>query len=270
MASFIRKYSYYLASIPRLLTGIREWPLVLGVFLGLAPEGEKTFRLRASGITLMVRGPMDLWSVKEAFLDRFYERYGTSVQDGWMVVDIGAGIGEFTLEVACKCPHCRIYAFEPFAESLALLQKNLRLNGMTNVQAFPEAIGERTGSLLLDLSGGEPLQLRSLQAEGGHPAQDARLVPSLSLADALDRSGIRQVDLLKVDCEGAEYPIFFNASAETLSRIRRIVMEYHDLANGPTHRDLVRFFDGRGYRVRTIGNPVHDHLGYLYAWREAE
>jgi FkbM family methyltransferase len=33
------------------------------------------------------------------------------------------------------------------------------------------------------------------------------------------------IDLLKLDCEGAEYAILMGASAESLARVQRIVME---------------------------------------------
>jgi hypothetical protein len=180
MPNPIRKYTYYLRSIFTLLTGIREWALVVRVFLGAVPPGEKIIQLRRSGLRLKVRGPMDLWSVMVALLDRFYQLYGTEIGDGWTVVDIGAGIGEFTLVAACDHPQNRVVAFEPFAESFALLEQNLDLNGAGNVTTYPEAVGAQTGSLLLDLSGGEPLQLQSIQGAGELASQDVRLVSSLS------------------------------------------------------------------------------------------
>jgi len=39
---------------------------------------------------LGVRGPMDIWIAKETYLDRFYERYGTPIGDGWAIIDVGA------------------------------------------------------------------------------------------------------------------------------------------------------------------------------------
>lgn len=42
-------------------------------------------------------GATDVWSAKETWLDRFYERCGFPIAPGWTDVDIGAGIGEFIL-----------------------------------------------------------------------------------------------------------------------------------------------------------------------------
>ncbi|HLE52515.1 MAG TPA: FkbM family methyltransferase, partial [Anaerolineales bacterium] len=108
---------------------------------------------------------MDVWSVKETFLDRFYEKYGTELGDGWKIVDIGAGIGEFTLFALLGHPQNIVYAFEPYPRSFDLLSSNLAANGIANAQIFSEAIGAETGTLALDLSSGEPLQIQSLSLD---------------------------------------------------------------------------------------------------------
>ena len=93
-------------------------------------------------------------------------------------------------------------------------------------------------------------------------------MPSVSLAEVFSRLGLDQVDLMKMDCEGAEYPVLFNASDEVLGRIQRMVMEYHDNVTEFTHVDLERFLSIHGFQVQSFVNPVHDYLGYLYAWRK--
>lgn len=66
-----KKYTYYLLSIGRLLTGIKPWSRVFRIFLKLPATARFLKELRESGIKLKVRGVMDIWSVKETFLDRF-------------------------------------------------------------------------------------------------------------------------------------------------------------------------------------------------------
>lgn len=267
MASPLRKYSYYLFSIGELLTGIREWPLVMRIFLGLAPAGTHVIHLRQGNICFRVRRAMDVWSVKETFLDRFYEKYGAPIGSGWKIIDVGAGIGEFTLLAALRHLDNMVYAWEPFPQSFALLQENLKLNEATNVRAFAEAVGGETGVLALDLSSGEPLQVQSMAIESEGASQEVLSVPSISLADLFDRLSLDRCDLLKLDCEGAEYGILFNTPESVLSRIERIVMEYHDNASAYTHVDLFQYLREKGYQVKTFPNQVHGYLGYLYAWR---
>jgi len=286
----VNKYIYYLSSIYNLLTGIKNWPLVVRVFLKVAPPSPYRIELRKSGLTLKARGIMDIWSIKETFLDRFYERFGTPIEDGWTVVDIGGGIGDFTLFAAAAAPHGKVFAFEPFPQSFTFLQENLGANHTSNVQAFPEAIWSQAGALKIDSTLGEPGQFisRSTDDAGGPPTLrgaptlrgGATLlkaptaggaltkVPSISLADAFARLEIVRCDLLKIDCEGAEYPILFNTADEVLRCVRRIVMEYHDRVTSYTHRDMQEFLATKGYAVRVVQNYVHSDLGYLYAWRE--
>jgi FkbM family methyltransferase len=243
---------------------VANWPLIVRLFLKRPMAGAPIVRLRRSGVQLHVRGAMDVWIVKETFLDRFYERYGVPVADGWTVVDVGAGIGDFAILAARGHPNTRVFAFEPFPESFALLQENLRLNGVANVQALPEAIGGQTGTLGLDLSSGEPLQFST---ESAAERGEALSVPCLSLADAFQKLGLTRCDLLKLDCEGAEYEILFRTPDPVLAQIEHIVMEYHEGVTRYGSRDLVEYLTGKGFGVQTHGNPVYGRLGYLHAFR---
>ncbi|HPH94894.1 MAG TPA: FkbM family methyltransferase [Anaerolineaceae bacterium] len=261
------KYTYYLQSGFTLLKGASNWLDAGLVLAGLSKPQGMILQLR-NGLSFSVRGQMDIWSVKEAILDKFYEVYGAPVGDGWTIVDIGAGIGEYTLFAAHNHASNRVLAFEPFAESNKLLQENLKMNRITNVEVFPTAVWNQSGELLLDLSGGEPLQLQSAAAElVAADSSKYRRVTSITLADLLLENHIDQVDMIKLDCEGAEYPILFGADDATLGKIRRIVMEYHHNVSRYTYKDMQAFLERKGFKVRVTPNEVHDYLGYLYAWR---
>ncbi len=260
------KYSYYVISIPRLLWGVQPWGRVLALFLGRAGAGPHEVRLRQNGLTFAVRSAMDVWSIKETFIDRFYERFGAVIRRSWRIVDIGGGLGDFSLFAATQQTGVQVYAFEPTPESFALLQRNVAANNIRNVEAFPLAVWSHSGKIAIDTRGGEAVQFTSQEAgSGAQPGQV--MVESLTLDEALNRCGIQRCNLLKMDCEGAEYPILFNAAPATLARIDRIVMEYHDNAGPHTHADLAELLAEQGFLVQARPNPVHDYLGYLYAFR---
>ena len=263
----LRKYSYYLLSILELLLGFDNPILLTRIFLNLTPPGIQTFRLRRRGLQFRVRGAMDVWSIKETFLDRFYEKYGFTIQPHWKIIDIGAGLGDYTLYAAVTQLTSQVFSFEPYPESFGLMQENLRLNAITNVQAFDQAIGAASGELILDLSSGEPLQFQSQLMQAAH-VEKSLSVSSLSLVDALAKLGLGSCDLLKLDCEGAEYAILFGAPQPVLEHIQRIVMEYHDDLNQYNHADLTRFLKECGFEFETFANPVHADLGYLRAIRK--
>jgi len=263
----LRKYSYYLLSIFELLFGFDNPVLLAKIYLNLTDPGIQTVRLRRRGLQFRVRGAMDVWSIKETFLDRFYEKNGFRIQPNWKIIDIGAGIGDYSLYAAIKQPNSQVFSFEPYSESFVLMQENVQLNSITNVQAFDAAIGAESGELVLDLSGGEPLQFQS-HLQKAVNVKKSLLVNSLSLADALAKLGLESCDLLKLDCEGAEYSILFGTPQPVLEHIRRIVMEYHDNLLPYHHGDLTRFLNERGFQVETFQNPVHSHFGYLRAIRK--
>jgi FkbM family methyltransferase len=262
----LQKYFYYLGSIPRLLLGIKPWTRVAAVYLGAAGPGPHRIELRGSGACFQTRGAMDIWAIKETWLDRFYERYGAAVQPGWTVVDIGGGLGDYSLFAALQQPTCQVYTFEPTPDSFRLLQENIAMCGSRNVRAEPVAIWSKAGEIAIDTSPGEAVQFISRETNGLTAPGQVR-VASITLAQALERCGIERCDLLKMDCEGAEYPILFATPPETLQKVQRIVMEYHDNAGPYTHADLERFLSQLGYRVRSYPNAVHAYLGYLYAER---
>lgn len=239
----------------------------IAIFTGRAGNGEKTMRLRGTDLRFVVRGAMDVWCLKETLLDRVYERLGFAIEPDWTVLDIGAGIGDFTILAARSAPRGHVYAFEPFPESFALLRQNVDRNLVSNTQLFPTAVTGRPRTLTLDTSRGEPLMVASVDASASD-AGDGPGVASTTLAEVVDQHGIERIDLLKLDCEGAEYDILLNSPVECIDRIQRIAMEYHDHTTPHTHDELVDFLTGIGFRVEIFHNPVHpEKIGYLRAVR---
>ena len=259
-----RKWGYYLWSIVEMLVGFKNWPLVLRIFLLPEDKRVKILKLRKSQVGLVVRGRMDVWSVKETFLDQFYTRYGTEVGEAWVVVDIGAAIGEFTVFAALAARQGRVLAFEPFRESFKLLQENIKANELSNVKVYNEAVWGEAGLFTLDLSGREPLQA-PINLATSNNAHSHYSIQAITLKIILEENKLDRLDLLKLDCEGAEYSILMQSPAEVLARVERIIMEFHDGFEGHVHGELEAFLEKQGFEVRVTPNMVHDEIGYLYA-----
>ena len=208
---------------------------------------------------------MDIWSIKETFIDRFYTKYGCDIENGWTVIDIGAAIGEFSIFSACGRPNTRVLAYEPFIESVDLLRDNLVLNKLKNVTVIPKAVWKRTSRLSLDLSHQEPLKITS--TDGSKKGKDVgRIrVQAVSLKEVLKSNHLKAVDLVKLDCEGAEFDILLDSDPDTIRSFKRMVMEYHDGQTGRHHSQLVSHLEQLGYRVVTHSNVVHPEIGYLFA-----
>ena len=83
--------------------------------------------------------------------------------------------------------------------------------------------------------------------------------------EVIERAG-GKIDLLKLDCEGAEWELLEEESL--WSGIQHLAMEYHLWAKpGTTVETLKRQLEKVGYRVRGIDQLSQD-FGLLFASRE--
>jgi FkbM family methyltransferase len=170
---------------------------------------------------------------------------------GRLFVDLGANIGQYTLALSRRFE--LVVAVEPNPAALAILKRNLDLNGIENVRIQPVAVAAAAGKL--PLYGGEFLSTWSLK----HPSTEFVLVDVITLDTLL--AGLGPVDLLKVDIEGAEREVFL-AGAEPLRRVRELSFEM-DLGEGrsgtpPEAQAVFDFLQREGFSVRILRSPFRE------------
>ena len=257
----LARWRYYLASVLPMLRASRRPFRVATWMAGLGCRGF-VWEL-GSGVSFRVRSPLDAWIVKETWVDRAYDVAGTPVEDGWTVLDIGAGIGDFSVRAAKASPSGRVFAFEPAADAFALLEENLAWNGARNVVAYREAIGAPGETAATESL--SSVRSRTVPAGSGG---SLRPVPTASLDEVFERLGLASCDLLKMDVEGAEERILLGTSSETLLRVRHVVLEVHEEEEGGgRERRLVRRFEELGFETRRTPNPAWPRLSLLHARR---
>lgn len=208
-----------------------NWPQVtaaslLWKHLGL-PKREMTLSTRAgSRITApLVRNVGALYTALDIFAFSAYE-CDWELEREPFILDIGSNIGGFALWLAQERPRLRGICYEPDPEAYRYLKTNLGQNGLHRVEPRRAAISDRTGTELLFRSspGDGASSLRSTS----HVTQftDRIEVPLTSFEDVM--SEIREeVDLLKIDCEGAEFDIVLNSPPTSWRGIKKIVIEFH-------------------------------------------
>jgi hypothetical protein len=77
---------------------------------------------------------------------------------------------------------------------------------------------------------------------------------------------VESIDLLKLDCEGAEFAILETAGREILGRIGTIVGEYHEFANNHAD-DLKVCLERQGFEVKLRPHENEATLGMFLARR---
>jgi FkbM family methyltransferase len=124
------------------------------------------------------------------------------VKPGDTVVDAGANAGYYTL-IGSRLvgDKGKVYAFEPEPASFALLRKNVRLNGLTNVVLEQKALSNRKGVIELFIAAENKGDHRIYQPEG--ESRQSVDVEAVRL-DEYFRDQERGIDVLKMDTQGAE------------------------------------------------------------------
>jgi FkbM family methyltransferase len=180
----------------------------------------------------------DLATSRSIFVDDSYFPPGISIPPDATVIDVGGHIGTLTMLVATRAPKGRVFTFEPEPENFALLDGNVKRNNFTHVRVFNLAVAGKEEEREFFLA-------RNPVRTGSHTLTRVGDTGSLkvrctTLSKVLQEHQIEKVDLLKLDCEGAEWEILPATSDEDLGRIRQIVMEVHGGENGEKEKSFDR------------------------------
>lgn len=150
------------------------------------------------------------------------EDYGTDFS-GNCVLDIGANIGIFTVCAALNGAK-KIVSIEPSRDAYSTLEKNIELNSLGDVVTpLQFAVGRANHESIPFPVSASPYN----QLDGDHTGVETTEVKTLTLKTVMDDWFDGNIDLLKMDCEGAEFEIFASTSSVELARICELKMEYH-------------------------------------------
>ena len=124
------------------------------------------------------------------------------------------------------------------------------------VTALPLGVAAATGTQELDVSHASPYHSPYTSV-----GPDRETIRVLSLAALLREIGDpARVDLLKMDCEGAEMDCLLAATPADLARIGRLALEYHEWAGFSLHA-LVDRLAAAGLRMRSHTRCEKDRTG---------
>jgi FkbM family methyltransferase len=123
------------------------------------------------------------------------------IKKGDIVLDIGAHIGYYTLIFAKLVgTEGRVYAFEPDPDNFAILNRNIEINGYSNIVTEQIAVSNQTGKTLLHLSPNNPGDHRIYSSLDG---RDYIQVDCKKLDDYFKGKQIN-INFIKMDIQGSE------------------------------------------------------------------
>jgi FkbM family methyltransferase len=190
------------------------------------------------------------------------ELLSQEIEGNEVLIDVGANYGAFSL-MAKLFPGTRWYAFEPSSRCISILLENLELNLIRNVHVVPFAVLEESGyselRTILEHPGLGHFGVKNLRLPLNH---EKTSVFHCKLDDMFES---QNVDLIKIDVEGAELSVLKGA-AKIIERCRpKILVEISETNLNQFNikeRNLRTHLKSLGYKEfwRTEGNSFFKYL----------
>jgi FkbM family methyltransferase len=222
-------------------------------------------------------------------------------------LDVGANIGLFSIYLRDRCPASRIIAFEPMPAVFESLTANLAtLNppglavrlalgerpgwsefyycpGITAISTKNRALGQSMVDGVRVMLGGQPADAELQDDRDGTSRVVAEATAELledplrlqcvrvevdTLSAQISALGVRTVDLLKIDTEGAEREVLAGLSEADWPRIRQLLVEAH--LGREEAEAMAAELRGHGYTTSICGHPLSQggvEVFHIYARR---
>jgi FkbM family methyltransferase len=145
------------------------------------------------------------------------------VKENYVIMDVGAWIGQYTLLFAELANRGRVYAFEPESEAYNVLCKNVERNNLRNICVERIALSSSTGRAKFFAFGKTNSSLIKHVQENNPKVE---IVETSTLDDYCSRRDLKP-DLIKIDVEGAEMLVLDGAKKIIQEYSPRILLEFH-------------------------------------------
>jgi FkbM family methyltransferase len=202
----------------------------------------------------------DVPTYKKVFIDREYD-FSTEYEPS-VIVDAGANVGFASIYFANRFPNARIIAIEPETDNFHLLLKNVK--SYPNVVAVHAALWHETGEInLIDPGLGQWGFMTESSENGDVQSHYLRhLVPAVTVEDLLEKFGIEQIDVFKIDIEGAEKEVFRDTST-WIDKVNSLIVELHERMKPGCNRNFYCGTPGFGLEWRCGENVFLSKKGYI-------
>lgn len=157
-------------------------------------------------------GPISVWRYEPSVCD-FMRRI-----NGGVFIDIGANCGDYTLNFARKFKV--VEAIEPGSDAFEMLERNLSINDIPNVILRKVAVTDKPGDVKLYKS------KETVNWSIKHESDDFELVDGITLKELISK--YNQVDVLKIDVEGAESEVIKGAE-DYITKVRYVLIEVRNV-----------------------------------------
>ncbi len=195
------------------------------------------------GIFFCRKHTPQIWGI-DTFKEQKSRKYFELIKKGTFV-DVGANVGRYSMMVANNLKDKgRLVSIEPEPEVFETLKKNAELNKIKNAVLINTACFSRNKNMKFYIT--KSLGEHSLYGKGKCIKIRAR-----KLDDILKERKINDVNLIKIDVEGAEFEVIKGA-AKTISMQKPMII-FESLEEERASK-ITKFLKKEGYKVHQISN----------------
>lgn len=156
-----------------------------------------------------------------------------------LIIDAGSHVGLSILYFKHIYPEARIIGFEPDPNIYGILQRNMKVNKLSNLNLINAALSSEEGEQTFYVDG----------SDGGSLVYDGQKNSIKMKAIKLSSYITEPIDFLKMNIEGTELDVL-KEIAQKLHYVKEIIIEYH-------------MFDSNNQNLHTILELLNQH-GFMY------
>lgn len=204
-----------------------------------------------------------------------YARFISLKKERGICVDIGSNVGAFLHRYYSLFD--QFICVEPFSVNVDYITKLVEKNNYDNVIVLKNAVGAEENKTLklrpyfsnenIDFNGSlgnlsTQLYQNSFNKDGWREDSPYEIVYTKTLEQLINENNLAEINLLKIDCEGAEYDFLYE---KDLSKVNSIVMELHNFLGHEKHKKLINWIKKTHelYNINGDGITSHYEIGFV-------
>ena len=177
-----------------------------------------------------------------------------------IIIDIGANVGYFTIFCLSQLKNSKIIAFEPMKRNFAVLSQNLSTINSNPPLIVNKAVNDTTGSLILKFNNSMSITTSASLFDNSY-GMDEEVVETTTLEDIFSGYQLPRIDVLKLDCEGAEYNIIYNTNKNVFAKVNCLALETH---KGRSDREST---SALANNISALGFTVKTEKDFIWAYK---
>jgi len=163
--------------------------------------------------------------------------WAQNIKPSWNIIDVGANIGQYTVQFAMMAPQGQVYAFEP-TTTFEFLKTNISNLQLSNVHLFKIAVGN-TNENKID-------NILKIHQTGTFENDMFDFITLDSFVKANDLT----INAIKIDVDGFDYEVLLGCKNMLTTQNPIVVCEINGAClqtRGFTEQDIYNFFNEVNY-----------------------